>query len=48
MFMSRREVTTAALVLTALLLLGGCANFGCGAAAANGAAVGGCHAGTRF
>jgi hypothetical protein len=46
--MSRRKITTAALVLVTSLSLGACGLFGCGGAATNGAAFGGCHAGARF
>ncbi|WP_275937536.1 hypothetical protein [Paraburkholderia susongensis] len=37
-----------ALFIAVSLLLSGCGLFGCGASGTNGAAFGGCHAGTRF
>jgi hypothetical protein len=46
--MLRRKIIMAGLVLMASLFLGGCVLFGCGGSATNGAAFGGCHAGTTF
>ncbi|WP_208459247.1 hypothetical protein [Paraburkholderia phenoliruptrix] len=46
--MQLRKFVMAALLVCALSLLGGCGLFGCGALATNGAAFGGCHAGTKF
>jgi hypothetical protein len=46
--MRLRKLATLTLLISAPLLLAGCGVFGCGAAATNGAALGGCHAGTSF
>ncbi|KIG06736.1 hypothetical protein AWB72_02362 [Caballeronia concitans] len=41
-------VRTAAVLVVATLLLGGCGLFGCAGWATNGAGFGGCSVGTRF
>jgi len=46
--MFKRKLLMIVMLVIASALCSGCGIFGCGFGAANGGAIGGCHAGMRF